>query len=68
MGAYCRTHIPAKKLEIDKYNVIVIDEGDDSVTVIWRAVGLPDTVREGGGFEVEISKKDGKVIDSHFDR
>jgi hypothetical protein len=61
-----------KKLEIDKYTVTVVDEGGDSVTVILTELGLPDTVRGSGkkypGYEVEISKKDGKVLDSYYSR
>ena len=60
-----------KKLDINNYTVTVVDEGD-TVTVIVNSPGLSKNVRGSRGkysaFEVEINKKDQKVVDSHFDR
>jgi hypothetical protein len=60
-----------RKLELDKYTITVIDEGD-TITVIANEAGLSDKVRGSGGkypaYEVQISKKDEKVVDAHYDR
>jgi len=60
-----------KKLDLDRY-IVVVSEQNDSVTV---GLGSPDAV-EGArgstgkypGYEVEISKKDLKVVRSNYIR
>ena len=62
-----------RKLDLDNYTIAVIEEGD-SVVVLLRspdAVGVPGARGSTGkfpGFEVEISKKDRKVVRSNYVR
>jgi hypothetical protein len=60
-----------RKLDVDKYTVMVV-EGDDSVTVMLRAPGIRKGARGSAGaypdYEVEISKKDLKIVHSNYVR
>lgn len=60
-----------QKLNLDKYRVSVVEE-DDSVIVILTGLKEPKNVRGSvgpdPGYEVEISKKDRKVVSSSYVR
>jgi len=58
-----------KGLNLDNYMVSVV-ERDDVVTVILKAVDAPEGSKGSGGshigFEVELSKKNSKVVRSNY--
>jgi hypothetical protein len=60
-----------KKLDLDKYIVSVVEQ-NDSVTVILRSSDVVEGARGSTGkypgYEVEISKKDLKVVRSNYIR
>jgi hypothetical protein len=60
-----------KKLDLDKYTVSLLEEAD-SVTVILKSEDSTPAGRgstgKSPGFEVEISKKDLKVLRSNYVR
>ena len=60
-----------KKLDLDKYTISVLEQAD-SVTVILKSEGSASGGRgntgKNPGFEVEISKKDLKVLRSNYIR
>jgi len=60
-----------KKLDLDKYNITLLEQAD-SVTVILKsadsAPGDRGSTGKNPGFEVEISKKDLKVLRSNYVR
>ena len=60
-----------RKLDLDKYRVFVVEKGD-SVVVILTGLKVPKNVRGSvgpdPGYEVEISKKDMKVLRSNYAR
>ena len=60
-----------EKLDLNKYTISVVDEGD-SVAVMLRAADIPKGARGNTagypGYEVEISKKDLKVLQSNYTR
>ncbi len=60
-----------RKLDLDKYTVIVVEQ-NDSVTVGLRssdaAEGARGSTGRYTGYEVEISKKDLKVVRSNYIR
>jgi hypothetical protein len=60
-----------KKLDLDKYTVSVVDQ-NDSVTVSLRSSDAVEGARGSTGsypgYEVEISKKDLKVVRSNYIR
>jgi len=60
-----------KRLDLDKYRVSVVEE-KDSVVVILTGLNVPKGVRGSigpyPGYEVEISKKDMKVLRSNYTR
>jgi hypothetical protein len=60
-----------RKLDVDKYTVIVVEQ-NDSVTVGLKssdaAEGARGSTGRYPGYEVEISKKDVKVIRSNYIR
>jgi hypothetical protein len=58
-------------LDLDKYKIIVVEE-DNSMIVILKGLNEPKVVRgsigQYPGYEVEIGKKDLKVIRSNYVR
>ena len=60
-----------KKLDLDKYTISLLEQGD-SVTVILKSgdsvQGARGSTGKYPGFEVEISKKDLKVLRSNYVR
>jgi hypothetical protein len=60
-----------KKLDLDKYTVLVV-EREDSVTVILKSTdsveGSRGSTGKYPGYEVEISKKDLKILRSNYVR
>jgi hypothetical protein len=59
------------KLDLDKYNVEVIEESD-SITVFLSSTDAPEGSRGSGGkypgYQVEFSKKDMKILHSNYTR
>jgi len=55
-----------RQLDVDKYTVIIVEE-DSSVTVILEPPET-DGIRGPVGYEVEICKKDSRVIGSYYSR
>jgi hypothetical protein len=60
-----------KKLDLDKYTISLLEQAD-SVTVILKSgdsgPGARGSTGKNPGFEVEISKKDLKVLRSNYVR
>ncbi len=60
-----------KKLDLDRYKVSVVEERD-AVVVILSGLNEPKNVRGSlgpdPGYEVEISKKDRKILRSNYVR
>lgn len=60
-----------KNLNEDNYIVSVV-ERDETVTVVFRAADAPEGSKGSGGshpaYEVEIKKKDSKVVRSNYVR
>lgn len=57
-------------LDLHNYRVSVV-EADDSVGIVLRSTELPPGSREAGKYptyEVEIDKKDKKIVSSHYSR
>jgi len=58
-----------KHLNLDNYNVSVIDE-DKFVTVYIKSSDAPEGSKGSGGsqvgYSVEISKKDSKIVKSYY--
>ncbi len=59
------------KLDLDNYNVEVIEE-IDSITVFISSTDAPEGSRGSGGrypgYQVEFSKKDKKILHSNYTR
>lgn len=65
------TEIHRKNLRADNYIISVV-ERDQTVAVIFKAVDAPEGSKGSGGshvgYEVEIRKKDSKVVRSNYAR
>jgi len=63
--------IRRKNLDADNYVISVVERAE-TVTVIFRAVDAPEGTKGSGGshpgYEVEIKKKDSKIVRSNYVR